>query len=91
MAVASDMTAPIEQLDAALLQVMKAGKGTSFQQRYDILAPLVTRAVDLDSILQAGVGPTWASLQPAQQAALKTAFQRYSIATYVSHFDEFAG
>jgi hypothetical protein len=58
MAMASDMTAPIEQLDAALLQVMKAGKGTSFQQRYDILAPLVTRAVDLDGILQAGVGPT---------------------------------
>ena len=47
--------------------------------------------MDLDGILQAGVGPTWASLQPAQQAALKTAFQRYSIATYVSHFDEFAG
>jgi phospholipid transport system substrate-binding protein len=91
LATASDLTAPIEQLDAALLQVMKAGKGTSFQQRYDILAPLVTRAVDLDGMLQGGVGPTWASLQPAQQAALKTAFQRYSIATYVSHFDEFAG
>ena len=91
LAMASDVTAPIEQLDAALLQVMKAGKGTSFQQRYDILAPLVTRAVDLDGILQGGVGSTWASLQPAQQAALKTAFQRYSIATYVSHFDEFAG
>jgi phospholipid transport system substrate-binding protein len=91
LAMASDMTAPIEQLDAALLQVMKAGKGTSFLQRYDILAPLVTRAVDLDGILQAGVGPTWASLQPAQQTALKTAFQRHSIAIYVSHFDEFAG
>jgi len=91
LAMASDVTAPIEQLDAGLLQVMKAGKGTSFQQRYDVLAPLVTRAVDLDEILQGGVGPTWASLPPAQQAALKTAFQRYSIATYVSHFDEFTG
>jgi phospholipid transport system substrate-binding protein len=91
LAVASDMTAPIERLDAALLQVMKAGKGTSFQQRYDMLAPLITRAVDLDGILQGAVGPTWASLPPAQQAALKTAFQRYSIATYVFHFDEFTG
>jgi MlaC protein len=70
---------------------MKAGKGTSFQQRYDVLAPLVTRAVDLDGILQDGVGPTWESLPPAQQAALKTAFQHYSIATYVSHFDAFTG
>ena len=90
-AMASDVTAPIEQLDAGLLQVMKAGKRTPFQQRYDILAPLVTRAVDLDGILQGGVGPRWVSLPLAQQAAMKTAFQRYSIATYVSHFDEFAG
>jgi phospholipid transport system substrate-binding protein len=91
LAMASDMTAPIEQLDAGLLQVMKAGKGAPFQQRYDVLAPLVARAVELDGILQGGVGPTWGSLSPAQQTALKTAFQRYSIATYVSHFDEFAG
>src|SRR5579864_354809 len=91
LAMASDVTAPIEQLDAGLLQVMKAGKGAPFQQRYDVLAPLVARAVELDGILQGGVGPTWTSLSPAQQAALKTAFQRYSIATYVSHFDEFAG
>jgi phospholipid transport system substrate-binding protein len=91
VAIASDMTAPIEQLDAGLLQAMQAGKGAPFQQRYDILAPLVTRAVDLDGILQAGVGPAWASLSPAQQASLKTAFQHYSIATYVWHFDDFAG
>jgi hypothetical protein len=64
LAVASDMTAPIEQLDAGLLQVMKAGKGAPFQQRYDVLAPLVARAVELDDILQGGVGPTWASLSP---------------------------
>ena len=82
LAMASDVTAPIEQLDAGLLQVMKAGKETSFQQRYEILAPLVTRAVDLDGILQAGVGPAWASLPPAQQDLLKPAFQRYSIATF---------
>jgi phospholipid transport system substrate-binding protein len=88
---ASDMTAPIEQLDSGLLQVMKAGKAAPFQQRYDVLAPLVTRAIDLDAILEGGVGPVWASLSPADQAALKTAFQRYSIATYVANFDEFGG
>jgi phospholipid transport system substrate-binding protein len=88
---ASEVTAPIEQLDAGLLQVMKAGKSAPFQQRYNVLAPLVIRAVDLDAVLQGGVGPTWASLSPADQAALKTAFQRYSIATYVAHFDDYAG
>src|ERR1700733_5561595 len=91
VATASEVTAPIEQLDVGLLQVMKAGKGAPFQQRYDVLAPLVTRAVDLDGILQAGIGAAWASLPSTQQAALRTAFQHYSIATYVSHFDDFAG
>jgi len=88
---ASEVTAPIEQLDAGLLQAMQAGKAAPFQPRYDLLAPLVTRAVDLDAILQGGVGPGWSSLPPDQQAALKAAFQHYSVATYVSHFDEFAG
>src|ERR1700743_2353000 len=82
MAAASDVTAPIEQLDAGLLQVMKAGKGASFQQRYDVLAPLVTRAIDLDAILEGAVGSAWALLAPDQQAALKAAFQHYSVATY---------
>jgi len=90
-ALASDVTAPIEALDAGLLQVMKAGKATPFQQRYDVLAPLVIRAVDLDAILEGGVGPSWATLSPADQAALKTAFQHFSIATYVAHFDEYGG
>jgi phospholipid transport system substrate-binding protein len=91
LAAASDVTAPIEALDAGLLQVMKAGKAAPFQGRYDVLAPLVVRAVDLDAILQGGVGPAWGTLSAADQAALKTAFQRYSIATYVAHFDEYAG
>ena len=90
-AAASDVTAPIEALDASLLQVMKAGKGAPFQQRYDVLAPLVIRAVDLDAILEGGVGPAWGKLSPAEQAALKAAFQRYSVATYVAHFDDYAG
>jgi|HubBroStandDraft_5_1064220.scaffolds.fasta_scaffold190697_2 phospholipid transport system substrate-binding protein len=90
-AAAADVTAPIEALDAGLLQVMKAGKSAPFQQRYDVLAPVVTRAIDLDAILEGGVGSVWATLSPVDQAALKTAFQHYSIATYVAHFDEFNG
>jgi len=91
VAAASDITAPIEQLDAALLQAMKAGKAAQFQRRYDILAPAVTRAVDTDAILQVGVGAGWTALAPVQQAALKAAFQRYSVASYVANFDEFSG
>jgi phospholipid transport system substrate-binding protein len=89
--IAFDASAPIEQLDAGLLQVMKLGKTAPFRQRYDLLAPLVVRAVDLDLILQSALGSSWTSIPPDQQAMLTSAFQRYSIATYVAQFDEYAG
>jgi len=78
-AIASDASAPIEQLNVGLLQAMKLGQSAPFRQRYDLLAPLVLRAVDLDLILQRGVGSGWRSVPPDQQAALTSAFQRYSI------------
>lgn len=90
-ALASDVTAPIEALDSGLLQVMKAGKSAPFQQRYDVLAPLVTHAIDLDAILEGAVGAAWATLSPTDITALKTAFQRYSVATYVANFDDYGG
>ncbi|HWD60466.1 MAG TPA: ABC transporter substrate-binding protein [Stellaceae bacterium] len=90
-AMASEITQPIEQLDARLLEIMKAGKDTPFEQRYTLLAPAVIGAIDLDAILQGGVGSTWDTLKPDEKAALKTAFQRYSTATYVANFDEYGG
>jgi phospholipid transport system substrate-binding protein len=91
VAAASEVSAPIEQLDAGLLEVMKAGKATPFQSRCDVLAPLVVRALDLEFILQSAVGAAWASLPPDQQTALRAAFQRYSIAKYVANFEDFPG
>jgi len=90
-AVASDVSSPIERLDAGLLQAMKMGRSSPFQQRYDLLAPLVDRAVDLDFILQTAIGARWVSLPADQQAALKTTFRRFSVATFVAHFDKYGG
>src|SRR5215472_5705237 len=90
-AAASPASAQIEQLDAGLIQAMRAGKTAAFQRRYDILAPLVIAAIDLDFILQSAIGAPWASLPAEQQATLKSAFQRYSVAAYVANFDSFAG
>lgn len=83
--------AAIEQLNGALIQVMRAGKTTPFQQRYNMLAPVVEHTFDLDTILQSAVGPRWATLPPDQQSALREAFRRYTISTYVSNFDSFSG
>lgn len=88
---ASDVTAAIEQLNAGLLQAMKLGKSTPFQQRYELLLPLVSRALDLDYILQEALGSGWTALSRDQQGILRGAFQRYCAATYASNFDAFGG
>jgi phospholipid transport system substrate-binding protein len=90
-AVASEMTAPVEQLHAGLIEIMKAGKTVSFRQRYDKIAPVIGRTFDLDVIVRQVVGPRWAALPPDQQAALEDAFRRYTVASYVSNFEDYSG
>ena len=89
--VRADMIAPIQHLNAALLAIMKAGQRMPFQQRYDMLAPVVEQTFDLSAILQLSIGPRWASLSADEQARLSAAFRRYTIATYVANFDAFSG
>lgn len=88
---ASEVTASLEHLHAGLIAIMKAGKATSFRQRYEIIAPVISRAIDLDVILRQAIGPRWALLPADQQAALTDAFRRYTVASYVANFDGYSG
>jgi phospholipid transport system substrate-binding protein len=90
-AIASETTAPVEQLHAGLIEIMKAGKSASFRQRYDKIAPVIGGTFDLEAIVRQVVGLRWASLPPEQQAALTDAFRRYTIASYVANFDGYYG
>jgi phospholipid transport system substrate-binding protein len=91
VATTSDTTAPVEQLHAGLVEIMKAGRSVSFRQRYDKIAPVIGRTFDLEAIVRHVIGPRWASLPPEQQAALTDAFRRYTIASYVANFDGYSG
>ena len=88
---ASEITAPVEQLHAGLISIMKAGKTASFRQRYETIAPVIGRTFDLEAILRQLVGPRWPSLPADQQSALVDAFRRYTIASYVANFDSYSG
>src|SRR5580692_10103393 len=90
-AIGSEITAPVEQLHAGLMSIMKAGKTASFRQRYETIAPVIGRTFDLEAILRQVVGPRWPSLPADQQAALADAFRRYTIASYVANFDSYSG
>ena len=83
--------APIQQLVAGLLEIMKAGPGTPFSRRFDMLAPIIDRTFDLSVILEESVGLTWPALPPEQQQMLSDAFRRYTVASYVNSFDDYNG
>ena len=87
---AMEVTAPVEQLHAGLMAIMKAGKTASFRQRYEMIAPIIDRTFDLDTILRQTIGARWTALPADQQTALEDAFQRYTIASYVANFEGYS-
>lgn len=87
----SPVIKPIQDLIAGLLDVMKAGRATPFEKRYDLLSPVIDHTFDLRAILEESVGPNWASLPDDQKQMLMDAFRRYTIASYVNSFDNFNG
>lgn len=79
--------APIDALNQAVMAAMKAGKATPFAQRFNNLASAVDRAFDLPGILQASVGPRFATLPADQQAKLLDVFRKFTVASYAANFD----
>lgn len=90
-AAASEVTAPVERLYAALLGIMKQGRATPFAQRYEAIVPVIDAVFDLPGILQVSVGLHWAALPADQQTALLEAYRHYTVSTYVANFDNFNG
>jgi phospholipid transport system substrate-binding protein len=84
-------TAPVEQLDNALLAAMKAGGSTPFDDRYRALAPAIERVFDLDAVLAASIGLSWPTLPADQKAALVAAFRRYTVSSYATSFNSYNG
>lgn len=87
----ADAVAVIRRFYDELLAVMKDAKGLSFDQRYQRLAPAVTRTLELGLMTRLSVGPDWAQLRPDQQHQLTDVFSRYTIAVYANRFDGFSG
>jgi phospholipid transport system substrate-binding protein len=81
----------IQQFNAALFATMKRGRQTGFSQRFEALAPAIDQAFDLRAVLAVSIGPSWSGLSQDQQSRLLDAFRRYTVASYVANFDNYAG
>lgn len=83
--------ATVTALDNGLMSVMKAGEVTPFPKRFDMLAPVVERVFDLPLVLRECVGPRWSNFARSEQQRLLDEFARFTIASYVANFDNYAG
>jgi len=83
--------ATVQQFNAALLGAMQSGRQTGFSQRFEALAPAIDQAFDLRAVLAVSVGPSWGALPQDQQSRLLDAFRRYTVASYLANFNNYAG
>ncbi|HTT80221.1 MAG TPA: ABC transporter substrate-binding protein [Stellaceae bacterium] len=74
-----------------LLTTMKGGPTLGQSGRYARLAPVVMRLFDISLMARLAVGPSWATLSPAQQQQVTEAFGHYIAATYADRFDSYSG
>lgn len=74
-----------------LLATMKNGRSLGQSGRYAALAPAVHVVFDVPLMARLAVGPSWATLSPAQQQRVIDAFGRYVCATYADRFDSYSG
>lgn len=81
----------VAALQGALLSVWEQADDLSAEQRYEKLEPALEQAFDFERMIEVATGPAWARATPAEQAQLKQAFTRYSVATYASRFSEYTG
>lgn len=83
--------AVVGEFDATLLRVMQDAKHVAYQDRYRELSVTMPRDFDFDRMAQVAIGPAWLNFTPAEKAAIAAALRRFSVASYASEFNDYAG
>jgi len=81
----------VEKLHTTLLSAMKEGDKTSYQGRFDQLAPLIKSSFDMPFISRTVLGKYWGTFNNDQRSRFVEAFTHMSIATYAANFDSYSG
>ncbi len=84
----------VQQVQAfydALLDSMKHAKELGLKGRYDKLNPVIEQTFDFPDMVKLAVGPSWATMSPAEQQVLLAAFERMTVANYANNFNGYDG
>lgn len=79
----------VNALHGGLLALMRSGGTQATRAR--AIGPVVDRTFDIPLMTRLAVGPSWATIPPAQQAALVQAFRNLTVAQYAKNFNSYAG
>jgi phospholipid transport system substrate-binding protein len=84
-------TAVIEDLNAALLEVMTAADQLGYDGRVEQLTPVLEASYDFPFMARVASGTSWRDMSAQQQEELIALFTEMSIASYAARFDGFGG
>jgi phospholipid transport system substrate-binding protein len=87
----SDAAVVVENLHAALLDIMQNADALGYVGRRDRIAPLIEESFDLQFITQFSLGRYWSELSAEQRNAIVAVFSRLTIANYASRFNGYSG
>ncbi len=88
---ASTATGTIDDLHAAMLSVIRDAATSSFEQRFDTLAPAIDEAYDLDFMARKSLGKGFDALSDEDKARWIAAFRKYMISSFAGRFKAFDG
>jgi phospholipid transport system substrate-binding protein len=81
----------IEELNAALLETMRAADELGYKGRYQKLAPVIEASYDFPFMTRIATGTSWRDMTAQQQDELVALFTEMSIANYAARFDGYDG
>ena len=83
--------ATVDNLHAALLDIMQNASSLGYGGRRDRIAPVVEASFNLPFITRLTLGRYWADLSSEQQDTMVDALERLTIANYASRFNGYSG
>lgn len=84
-------TQVVDNLCAALIDVMQHADQLGYDGRYAKLDPVIRRVFDLPTMTKIVAGASWTDWTDEQRAAVSEAFSKFVISTYARRFDGYSG